>query len=67
MSLPLLRSAAGWCNSLLEGSAFASGCFAALGNRGAPGGRWLVTPLKPEAGGQGLPDTATGSIGEPVG
>ena len=65
--MSLLRSAAGWSNSLLEGSAFASGCFAALGNKGAPGGQWLVTPLKPEAGGQGLPDTDTGSIGEPVG
>ncbi|KAA6428254.1 MAG: hypothetical protein FRX49_01850 [Trebouxia sp. A1-2] len=34
-----------------------------LVNRGAPGGRWLVTPLKPDAGGQGLPDDATGSMG----
>ncbi len=67
MSLPLLRFAAGWSDCLLEGSTFASGCFAALVKRGAPGGRWLVTPLKPEAGGQGLPDAATGSIGEPMG
>ncbi len=40
---------------------------AGLAGKKAPGGRWLFTPLKPDAGGQALPDAAAGRAAEPLG